>query len=149
MRCNPWTPPSPGPRPPPPSPPPPSPHGVACLALSGKGCATCIAATDDQPCPGHYCGQPCVHLSQLVGTGSHGRDCFPASWWAEKRSVYPKVTCTGNATGCQRTCSRAPPPPRPTPPPSPPPPSPSPGPLPLIDTLTATYLTDYPDVRHF
>eukprot|EP01043_Picozoa_sp_COSAG02_P065879 COSAG02_NODE_10078_length_2031_cov_2.164079_1_plen_269_part_00 len=117
-----------------------APHsGRACPALSGRGCSACIAATDGR-CPGHWCDQPCVHTSQGAGKGRK-EDCFPANWWATQKHTYPKVTCTGNGTGCHRVCGT---PPAPAPPA--PSPSPHPGPVPPpADVATATYLTDYPN----
>jgi hypothetical protein len=117
-----------------------APHsGRACPALSGKGCSACVAAPTDGRCPGHWCDQPCVHTSQGVGKGRKG-DCFPANWWATQKHTYPKVTCTGNGTGCRRVCGT------PAPAPPAPPPCPHPGPVPPpADVATATYLTDYPN----
>lgn len=128
-RCNPWH------NSPPPSPPSPHHRGVACPALSEKGCSACIGATDAR-CPGHWCGQPCIHTSQPVGRGHNPGDCFPANWWVSQHTTHPTVSCSGNSTGCQPSCNAAPPAP---------PGPPRPNQKPPVDMVSATYLTDYPN----
>lgn len=140
VRCNRWPPRPRPPLPPPtpaPTPRPPAPRGTACPTRR-SGCTDCAGGVDGR-CPGMWCGQPCIYTSHKVGRGT-GSSCFPANWWAKERSRYPAVSCTGNATGCHRTCGGV------TPhPPSPQPPAP--GPPPPTDTVSATYLTDYPRAK--
>lgn len=95
-------PPSPTPSPPTPPTPPPSPSGnhEPCPRSDGKGCASCATRKDGR-CPGKWCNQPCVHLSQPVGRN----DCQPASWWMGQKSNHPGIKCVGNATGCTSHCN--------------------------------------------
>ena len=60
-------------------------------------------AVVDSRCPGVWCGQQCIHLSEEVG----GHDCQPANWWDKFAAKYEKqgVKCSGNATGCSRSCA--------------------------------------------
>ncbi len=66
-------------------------------ASDGGRAKTCLSR------PGVGCGQQGVHLSEEVS----GHDCQPANWWGKFAAKYEKqgVKCSGNATGCSRSCA--------------------------------------------
>jgi hypothetical protein len=92
------------PAPGPPGPPPPPKHYPNCPSVSGHGCAACVSTVDGR-CPGTWCNQPCVHLSEKLGARG-GNDCQPANWWEKQGKQHRGVSCTGNATGCRPACAR-------------------------------------------
>ena len=91
-----------------PAPAPPAPPALPqmCEDMDNSSCAACTGYTDKR-CPGKWCG-PCIKLSSPCSNCA-GQTCMPAHWWGAPgnygKTASPDITCTGNATGCNHTCT--------------------------------------------